>query len=94
MLWSKRVFFQEPDPDAAASDERSKGLGSLQNFCRASNSIDPQMAEAHYLLFRLYQNLGKQELAVVQLNAFKQIRKENGDVVGDGDPVSIVAEIA
>jgi tetratricopeptide (TPR) repeat protein len=53
--------------------------GAINAFTRCLR-LSPQMAEAHYLLFfRLYHNLGKQELAVVQLNAFKQIRKENGD---------------
>jgi Tfp pilus assembly protein PilF len=52
--------------------------GAIDAFTRCLR-LSPQMAEAHYLLFRLYHNLGKQELAVVQLNAFKQIRKQNGD---------------
>jgi Flp pilus assembly protein TadD len=41
--------------------------------------LDPQIAEAHYFLFRLYHGMGDSKEAAAQLKQFQEIRQEYGD---------------
>jgi tetratricopeptide (TPR) repeat protein len=41
--------------------------------------VDPDMAEAHYILSRAYHRLGDQDLATAQIAIFEQFRKTNGE---------------
>jgi superkiller protein 3 len=57
------------------SGDTSKAIDALTKCLE----IDPNVAEAHYVLSRIYHRLGKDELAASHIAAFQKVRKETGE---------------
>ena len=55
----------------------SRGTPSVIDAISQCLIFDPDMAEAHYSLFRIYHGVGKAELAASHIAAFKQPRGAN-----------------